>query len=315
MTGTRIAVETLPTKSVYTISRTESRLLDTAAAVEHLVQDADSATSIERLTEQFSSILGDYQNLEEHVAYHEHWQYAVLRYPIYFQQRNRLLPDAEALAALARSGSDPDREAVLRDRLLDAVSVFRPTPGLAMHDDGAGGLVLPVSVCTDIPDGAFLETTNRIVEDAFHQPLPGSSGEFRLEVSWRRIPLGELYPEQAPALGDPIDTADHLDRFDDCPLVLSTGAASTHAQVGRYVLLDSAPTTPGVLAHEFAHLLGFEDAYLRGYEGDPLSENGAELIEWWGLSDDLMGDSDHGAVSPRMLRTLVEAYGPDAGAP
>ena len=67
--------------------------------------------------------------------------------------------------------------------------------------------------------------------------------------------------------------------------------------------------TPRVLAHEFGHLLGFEDAYLRGYEGEPDDPHGVVLVEWVGLSDDLMGNPAGGAVTREMIETLLEAYG------
>src|SRR5207244_9509160 len=90
--------------------------------------------------------------------------------------------------------------------------------------------------------------------------------------SWRSAgsrPPSTLYPEGAPARGAAIDVSAHLARFPDGALILTTGADSTHAWTGRSIALGPGPDTRHTLAHELAHLLGFRDAYLRGYDGDP----------------------------------------------
>ena len=74
------------------------------------------------------------------------------------------------------------------------------------------------------------------------------------------------------------------------------------------MLLGPAPVTRRVLAHEFAHLLGFDDAYLRGFEGSPGGPFGATLVEWNGPRDDLMANVEGGAVSESMVDALIQAY-------
>jgi hypothetical protein len=68
---------------------------------------------------------------------------------------------------------------------------------------------------------------------------------------------------------------------------------------------------PRVLAHEFGHLLGFVDAYLRGYEGDPDGPFGVRVVEWTGLMDNLMGGPAAGRVTREMIEQLLAAYDPD----
>ena len=97
-------------------------------------------------------------------------------------------------------------------------------------------------------------------------------------------------------------------RFPAGALVLTTGAESTHAFTGRYVALGPSPVTPRVLAHEFGHLLGFDDAYVRSYQGDPRDAHGVVVIEWSGLFDDLMGAPGSGRVGARMIDTLITNY-------
>jgi hypothetical protein len=119
----------------------------------------------------------------------------------------------------------------------------------------------------------------------------------------------DLYPEGAPERGAEIDGKDHRARFRDDALVLTTGAKSTHSYVGRTIQLGSTPLTPRTLAHEFGHLLGFRDAYLRAFSGDPQASFGAHLVEWTGILQDLMGDGRSGSVTDEMIGRLVRGYG------
>ena len=114
-----------------------------------------------------------------------------------------------------------------------------------------------------------------------------------------------------PARSTAIDMKEHLARFPADALILTTGGESTHAWVGHYIALGPNPITRRTLAHEFGHLLGFSDNYLRGYDGDSRDPFGVVLVEWTGLIDNLMGDSESGRVTEKMIEKLMEAYAPD----
>jgi hypothetical protein len=49
-----------------------------------------------------------------------------------------------------------------------------------------------------------------------------------------------------------------------------------------------------VLAHEFGHILGFRDSYVRGYTN--LGEHGFQVIEMAADTNDIMAATAHGAV-------------------
>ena len=78
---------------------------------------------------------------------------------------------------------------------------------------------------------------------------------------------------------------------------------------GDRIVLGTRPVSGRTLAHEFGHLLGFSDAYVRGYDGSPEDPYGVVLVEWTGLTNDLMGSPGGGKVSDEMMRTLIETYG------
>ncbi len=174
--------------------------------------------------------------------------------------------------------------------------------------------VLSVTIFTDVENKDFLARFRNGVEQAFNRSPAARARGFEIALTIRTIPPASLYPDGAPAAGAAIDLKAHAGRFPDGALVLTMGAESTHAFTGRYIALGPSPVTPRVLAHEFGHLLGFDDTYVRSYEGDPRDAFGVVVIEWSGLFDDLMGAPGSGRVSPRMIDTLITNYLLDAGA-
>jgi hypothetical protein len=68
----------------------------------------------------------------------------------------------------------------------------------------------------------------------------------------------------------------HLARFPRDGAVLTTGALTTHFYRGP-IVLGSQEIAPSVLAHEFGHVLGFSDTYIRGYKD--LGKNGFQVME------------------------------------
>jgi len=253
------------------------------------------------------------RNLEDHLDYHAKWQIEVVAYRRWFGERNRIIDQVRRMRELEQQQGPSDEIETLRSEILRRMSPFRVTEGLRMTRGADGTRQLLLTVSTDIEDETFLDKTGRAVETAYNGSAAARDRGFVLAVDWKRIPAETLYPEGRPARAEEIDVARHTKRFPAGDLVLSTGAKSTHAWTGRSVLLGPGNIEGRVLAHELSHLLGFDDAYLRGYEGDPQGEFGALLVEWVGLKDDLMGNPSGGAVTPAMIDRLIAAYGDAAG--
>jgi len=270
---------------------------------------------LEPLVSEFERVRKRMRNVEEHVDYHAYWQQAVLDYVDYFAGRNGLLAMAEEMQTLRENDVEPQRVARLSREIRQKIAPFRRTTGLTLQSGDDGGKMLPVTVWTDIDDGVFLGAFEEGVRAAFTDSAAARSAKFTVELEIRHVPAGELYPDGPPARGAGIDLEAHVARFPRGALVLTSGAASTHSFQGRAVLLGTSPITRRTLAHEFGHLLGFEDAYLRGYEADAPETQGVVLVEWTGLGDDLMGSPGGGQVTHGMIRTLVEAYAANDGGP
>jgi hypothetical protein len=96
--------------------------------------------------------------------------------------------------------------------------------------------------------------------------------------------------------GQKIDIRHHLERFSSEAAILTTGGRTTHVQ-RHAIVLGPHPITPHVLAHEFGHILGFRDRYVRGYEN--LGEHGFRVMEVVADDSDVMAATGYGTVGRR----------------
>jgi len=233
------------------------------------------------LVEEYLRLVPRLRLLESKVAYHRYWQGAVVEFAAYFAERNRVVALVRELSKLLSVKGDAARIAALRKEIAERASPFNAAPGLSIERRD-GERVMPIAIVTDIGDPAFLDAFAAAVQVSFAESEAARALRFRVELSIRRVTPESLYPEGPPERGASIDEKEHLSRFPEGALVLTTGADSTHAWAGHSLHLGADPVRPRVLAHEFAHLLGFTDAY---------------------------ADPARGRVSEGMIRRLLEACG------
>lgn len=298
-----------PTETFYSLKWVEDRLNAELQNAVKMHDQLSGATDLEGQVVHFEESLKRLRSLENNISYQAKWQKAVVRYPVYFRNKNELVAMARELSSLTADGKSPKQAADLRRQLLERVAPFRPTRDLKISVTETGEMSLPVTICTDIEDAEFLNKFKNGVKESFNLSPPALARHFSVELNWRKVSAVNLYPKGVPDRGSDIDMQAHIALFSGCPLVLTTGAVSLNAGVGSRIFLGTGPVSPRTLAHEFGHLLGFEDAYVRGYDGDPSDPYGVVIVEWTGLSSDLMGDSDRGEVSQEMIDMLISAYG------
>jgi hypothetical protein len=276
------------------------------------------AATLEQAVRDYERVSGDLDNLLDHLAYHEQWQPEATAYQAFFAERNALVADVRemvALEALEPEEVDSERLDALRASVAEGMSSMHAAVDLRLERTDDGAWILPVIVHTDIVDADFRAAFVEAVEAAWNGAEAAQQSRFSLSVRLVLHEPDELYPEGAPPHGEPIVLEDHLARFPADTLVMTTGAASTHAWKGRRMLLGPTPITPRTLAHEFGHLLGFADGYLRGYDGSPGEPFGVVFVEWTGLRNDLMGNPAGGRVTQDLIDQLIETYdepAPDA---
>jgi hypothetical protein len=303
----RIAM--MPVETLYSLRWLEGRLDGELKEIAFLKESLRKEAELDYLVSLFNDSWKRLRSLENHLGYHAKWQEAIRQYPAYFRDKNNLIVMTRAMKLLMDNGVPPEQIADLRQHLLGKIAPFKPTRGLQLFHDDDGEMTLPVTVCTDIEDSQFLSTFKTAVREVFSQSPAALEYRFSIALKWRIIRPEVLYGGNAPSRGAQINVAAHYALFVDCPLVITTGASSLNARVGERIFLSTEPVSRRTLAHEFGHLLGFEDAYLRGYDGNLEDIYGVTIVEWSGLSPDLMGDSDGGQVSSEMIETLIGAYG------
>jgi hypothetical protein len=195
---------------------------------------------------------------------------------------------------------EPDTTSLIREVLgtpevPSFVEVTRPAPER---------IVLRVPVYTDIVDEEFLAKAKAAIEQMWQ--IQDSELSYGLEVEFRRVAAADLYPDAGPPeRGDRFEMRSHAAHFPADGAVLTSGGQTTHSLVGRYVALGSGSLSTRTLAHEFGHVLGFRDGYIRGYRD--LGEQGFEILELTSVLDDIMSAPRQGHVRPAHFKLIIEA--------
>jgi hypothetical protein len=288
----------------------------------------------EKLAHRYWELREQQQNIDAHIQYNHLWQAAIATgrsaYDRETALHNKVLErqaildvlnavnDAlkKAPAGVGRVDASPsfgtvstalrEREKLLAREIHNA-TVHVSTPSFVRVEQGGPRLwILRVPFYTDIEDTDFVESAKREIERLWR--LRDGADEFRVELAISHIPASRLYTEnRLPQRGNKIDTHRHLDLFPTDRAVLTTGAATTHAY-GRGIILGPHDIGARVLAHELGHVLGFRDAYFRGYQD--LGRNGFHVMEVVADPYDIMGAPARGAILRSHFEMILKGSAP-----
>lgn len=282
----------------------------------------------QQLAARYRQLREQQQNIDAHIQYNRLWQGAIAanraKYDRESVLHDRVLQRQEILdvfkarnaaaltnahgtihhmgiASLAQISSGlTERENLLGHEIDAARNLYLEAPGYVQVEQQIGNWVVHVPFYTDIQDTAFVQFAKSSIEDTWN--LRSGKDNFRIQLHFSYVSPDHLYGTQKPPrYRSRMNIQKHVEQFPADRAILTTGAITTHVN-GRAIVLGPHDITRRILAHEFGHILGFRDAYFRGYKD--LGKDGFQVLEIAADSNDIMGAPATGAVLRRHYEKL-----------
>jgi hypothetical protein len=282
-----------PIVTVYSWAWTDSLIAEArlrADSISARTHRARDRADYVRVVADFNALVAHRRLIDSHVEHNWQWQAAIAA-------------DTPRFAATLMT-----IDSVVARRLVTADGRPAMSPFSIGIDSSRDSVALRVPIVTDIEDARFLLALRNAVEAQWRMAIGPRWHRVVLDI--RTMTPRDLYcapraaPCAPPADGAAIDVAAHVARFPAGAAVLTTGAAQAQVVGGRAFVLGPRDVAPRTLAHEFGHLLGFDDAYLRG--GRNLGADGFEIVELVPNRQDVMASPGFGSVLPRHFEQLED---------
>lgn len=289
------------------INRETAALAHMETSLRRAPAGAARRASLDSIVTGYLALIDRKKGVDADVNYNWLWQAEITRVRSVFD-RGTALQDA----VMRARGSQPTAQ-----RAADSMRVADGLKADVQRVDAATFLtfersgtswIITVPIVTDIEDTTFVNEFARVVSERWQARGPGM--EYRVVAAIRVIspsmlycPPAEARPCAPPERGAAINMAAHLARFPAGAAVLTTGAGSTHFEGGRAVVLSPHDAPRYLIAHEFGHLLGFRDAYIRGFRD--AANDGLIVTELVVDNGDVMGNSRDGSVRATHFERLL----------
>ena len=262
------------------------------------MQQASSATGVAKsaltlsLISSYKELVSNQRVIDQYIEYNRLWQRGIAEERKRYDEMTKLYKLMQV--------ADPDTALAIRQMLGQPLV---PSGIKAVTDEENHRVVLHVPVYTDIENDSYLTLVKLTIERVWRAADADTS--YSVDIEFRKVSTAALYEKDAaPKRGDHIDMKVHASRFPSDGVILTTGAEMTNAIVKRYLALGPGDISERTLAHEFGHLLGFPDGYIRGYKD--LGDKGFEILELTSVFDDIMSAPRDGNVQPAHFKLILE---------
>jgi len=265
----------------------ETIKLDQAeAALRNLsnISSEEKTPLIGNLILEYRKLLANQRTIDQYIQYNQFWQHAIAQDRPRFDQLTKVY---ELMKSDEPDTAQAIREVLGKPAVPSFVKIDRSKPDW---------VIVLVPVYTDIQDDEFLAQAKSAIEELWQ--VRDGDLTYLLALEIRKVP-------PVAERGERIDVRAHAGRFPEDGAVFTTGAQATHSLVGRYVALAPGDLPRRTLAHEFGHVLGFRDGYIRGYRD--LGERGFEILELTSVFDDIMSAPREGRVQAAHFRLILDS--------
>ncbi|HTL11777.1 MAG TPA: hypothetical protein VL588_04780 [Bdellovibrionota bacterium] len=177
----------------------------------------------------------------------------------------------------------------LWERLRDVLRPHRVLTRSFLPETLKPGSSYVVPVATDIADRSFLAEVEGAVDMHWNHSPWAQAQRISFRIQWKQVPLDRPFKLGRRTIDE------HVASFPKTAAAMTTGADS-HFTRDNVLVLAPGHITARTLAHEFGHLLGFDDCYFRTLAAQGF--RGAEILEWSNpvYPDDLMCDDGVGVA-------------------
>ena len=251
-----------------------------------VVDSHEKLSLLASLVGQYRDLVKNQRTVDQYIQYNRFWQHEIA------QDRSRF-DKLTQVYDLMKSGNPATADAIR-----NVLGQPQAPRFVRARKSSSRSVTLEVRLYTDIDDDAYLSQARSVIEDTWRTEEGGT--HYAIEIDFRKIKL-----KDPPRAGEHIDMDKHLARFPADGGVFTSGAQFTYGLVGRAVVLGPGDLAPRTLAHEFGHVLGFPDGYIRGYTD--LGDRGFEILELTASFDDIMSAPREGHVQPTHFKLLMES--------